>query len=171
MELRPEQIIRQLGLEPLPGEGGMFRQSYIADEGIPHGALPGRYPADKPMCTAIYYLLTDAADSFSALHLLPTDEIFHFYAGDPVEMLLLHPDGRGQRVRLGSDFMNGEHVQFVVRRDVWQGSRVAPGGKWALLGTTMAPGFTPSDYTGGARAELVARYPDFATWIRRLTRE
>jgi uncharacterized protein len=171
MELRPEQIIRQLGLEPLPGEGGMFRQSYIADEGIPHAALPDRYPADKPMCTAIYYLLTDAADSFSALHRLPTDEIFHFYAGDPVEMLLLHPDGRGQRVRLGSDFMNGEHVQFVVRRDVWQGSRLAGGGRWALLGTTMSPGFTPSDYTAGLRAELLARYPEFASSIRRLTRD
>jgi len=171
MELRVEQIIRQLGLEPLPGEGGMFRQSYIADEGIPHAALPARYPADKPMCTAIYYLLTDAAESFSALHRLPTDEIFHFYAGDPVEMLLLHPDGRGQRVRLGRDFMNGEHVQFVVRRDVWQGSRLAGGGRWALLGTTMAPGYTGSDYTAGVRAELLARYPDFASSIRRLTRE
>lgn len=171
MELTAEQIIRQFGLESLPGEGGMFRQSYVADEGIPHGALPDRYPAGKPMCTAIYYLLTDAPDSFSALHRLPTDEIFHFYAGDPVEMLLLHPDGHGQRVRLGRDFMNGEHVQFVVRRDVWQGTRVAGGGRWALLGTTMAPGYTGSDYTAGVRAELLARYPEFASSIRRLTRE
>ena len=173
MELKAEQIVRQFGLEPLPGEGGMFRQSYISDEGIPRDALPDRYPGDKPMCTAIYYLLTDAPDSFSALHRLPTDEIFHFYGGDPVEMVMLHPDGRGQRVRLGPDFMNGEHVQLVVRREVWQGSRLAGGGRcgWALLGTTMAPGYTGPDYEAANRAELLARYPDFASSIRRLTRE
>ena len=171
MNLTAEQIIRRFGLEPLPGEGGMFRQSYIAAERVQLGALPPRYQADKPMCTAIYYLLTAAPDSFSALHRLPTDEIYHFYAGDPVDMLLLHPDGRGEHVRLGPEFMNGEHVQFVVRRGVWQGSRLAPGGRWALLGTTMAPGYTDSDYAGGARSELVARYPEFASGIRALTRE
>ncbi len=171
MELTAEQIIRRFGLEPLPGEGGMFRQSYVADETIPKAALDPRYPSDKPLCTAIYYLLTVAPDSFSALHRLPTDEIFHFYAGDAVEMLLLRPDGQGELVRIGPDLAAGDHVQFVVPRGVWQGSRLAPGGRWALLGTTMAPGFTGTDYEGGARAELVERYPEFADLVRGLTRE
>jgi len=170
MDLTAEQIIRHFGLEPLPGEGGLFRQSYVATERIPRRALDSRYPNDKPMCTAIYYLLTDAPDSFSALHKLPTDEVYHFYSGDPVDMLLLYPDGPGGRVRLGPDLMSGEHVQFVVPREVWQGSRLVPGGRWALLGTTMAPGYTDSDYTGGTRADLLARYPEFAAQIMRLTR-
>jgi predicted cupin superfamily sugar epimerase len=170
MDVTAEQIIRHFDLKPLVGEGGMFRQTYLAAERIPRHALPPRYSGDKPLGTAIFYLLTDAPDSFSELHTLPTDEIYHFYAGDPVDMLLLHPDGRGERVRLGADFMNGQHVQFVVPRDVWQGSRLAPGGRWALMATTMAPGYTDSDYMGGERAELLARYPQFAQDIERLTR-
>ena len=170
MNATAEQVIRRLNLQPLPGEGGMFRQTYVAAERIPHGALPPRYPHDKPVCTAIYYLLTDAPESFSALHTLPTDEIYHFYGGDPVAMLLLRPDGRGEYVHLGGNFLNDQHVQFVVPRDVWQGSRLAPGGRWALLGTTMAPGYADSDYVAGSRAELVARYPHFAHDIGRLTR-
>ena len=170
MNVTAEQIIRHLGLQPLPGEGGMFRQSYVAAEQIPHDALPSRYTQGKPLCTAIYYLLTSAPDSFSALHRLPTDEIYHFYGGDPVDMLLLYPDGHGEYVRLGPEFMSGQRVQFVAPRDVWQGSRLAPGGRWALMGTTMAPGYTDSDYIGGRRTELAARYPQLAEEIERLTR-
>jgi hypothetical protein len=170
MDVTADKIIRHLDLRPLPGEGGMFRQTYVADERIGHSALPPRYLTDKPLSTAIYFLLTDAPDSFSELHTLPTDEIYHFYAGDTVEMFLLHPDGRGEQVRLGSNFMASEHVQFVVPRGAWQGSRLAPGGRWALMGTTMAPGYTASDYLGGSRAALAARYPRFADRIADLTR-
>jgi hypothetical protein len=170
MNVTAEQIIRHFDLRPLAGEGGMFRQTYVAPERIPHHALPPRYPHDKPLGTAIYYLLTDAPDSFSELHTLPTDEVYHFYAGDPVDLLLLHPDGHGERVRLGPDFMNGQHVQFVVPHGVCQGSRLATGGRWALMGTTMAPGYTDSDYVGGRREELLARYRQFAAEIERLTR-
>jgi uncharacterized protein len=170
MNITAEQIIRHFDLRPLVGEGGMFRQTYLAPEQIPHDALPPRYTHAKPLGTAIYYLLTDAPDSFSEMHTLPTDEVYHFYGGDPIDMLLLHPDGHGERVRLGSDFMNGQHVQFVVPRGVWRGARLAPGGRWALMGTTMAPGYTDSDYVGGERAELLSRYPGFASDIKRLTR-
>jgi predicted cupin superfamily sugar epimerase len=170
MDVTAEQIIRHFDLRPLAGEGGMFRQTYLATERIPHQALPSRYSHDKPLGTAIVYLLTDAFDSFSEMHTLPTDEVYHFYRGDPVDMLLLHPDGRGERVQLGPDFLNGQHVQFVVPRGVWQGSRLAPGGRWALLGTTMAPGYTDSDYVGSTRAKLFEKYPRFAPEIAHLTR-
>ena len=170
MKPTAEKVIRHFGLEPLPGEGGLYRQTYCAAERIAREALPARYGHDKPLSTAIVYLLTPEADSFSALHRLPTDEVYHFYAGDPVDLLLQHPDRRGDLVRLGSDFMDDEHVQFVVPRGVWQGSRLAAGGAWALLGATMAPGYTDTDYVHGARAELLARYPEFAAEIGKLTR-
>ena len=80
------------------------------------------------MGTAIYYLVTDAADGFSALHRLPTDEVYHFYLGDPVEQLLLHPDGRSEVVMLGPDLAAGQHVQHVAPRDAWQGTRLRDGG-------------------------------------------
>jgi predicted cupin superfamily sugar epimerase len=163
-------LIAALELRPLPVEGGLFRQTYIADESLPTSALPARYTDEKPLSTLIYYLLTDDPDSFSALHKLPTDEIYHFYLGDPVEHLELHPDGSYERVVLGHDVLNGQRVQHVAPRGSWQGSRLIEGGRFALMGTTMAPGFTASDYLGADRGELLSAYPEVADSIRALTR-
>jgi predicted cupin superfamily sugar epimerase len=168
--LTPEQIIAHFGLEPLPVEGGLFFQTYYSAETLGTDCLPDRYDEAKPFGTAIVYLLTPDADSFSAMHRLPTDEVYHFYLGDPVELLQLHPDGRSERVMLGHDLLNGQKVQHVVRRGVWQGSHLAPGGSYALVGTTMAPGFTSPDYEGGDPAVLIADYPDWAELIAQLTR-
>jgi predicted cupin superfamily sugar epimerase len=161
-------LIEHLGLEVLPEEGGLYRQTYKAGETIPREALPARYQGPRSFGTAIFYMLTP--DSFSALHRLPTDEVYHFYLGDAVEMLLLFPDGRSERVILGSDLVAGQHVQFVAPAEVWQGSRLLPGGHYALMGTTMAPGFEFDDYTAGIRKELIAQYPDRAELIALLTR-
>lgn len=166
-----EEIIRALDLRPLPAEGGLYRQTYVSSERLPAGALPERYGSEeKPFGTAILYLLTAEKDSFSALHRLPSDEVFHFYLGDPVEMTLLFPDGSSWQVILGSDVLRGQRVQFVVPRGVWQGSRLLPGGRFALLGTTMAPGFTPADFEPGDRQELASLYPNDRDRITALTR-
>jgi uncharacterized protein len=159
--LTADDLIRVFGLEPLPVEGGFFAQTYRA---------PERFGAEKPLSTAILYLLTPDPDSFSALHMLPSDEIWHFYLGDPVELLQLYPDGRGERVTLGQDVLGGQRVQYVAPRGVWMGARLIPGGRYALLGTTMAPGFTPDDYLGGERAALSSQYPEQAELIAALTR-
>src|SRR5262245_35025414 len=87
-------IIARLGLVPHPKEGGYFRETYRAGEALAAAALAGRYHGPRAVCTAIYYLLTPT--TFSALHRLVSDEVFHFYAGDPVEQLRLYPDGRGE---------------------------------------------------------------------------
>lgn len=165
-----QEIIKLLKLEPLPEEGGWFHSSYLSSEQIPHNALPPRYTDSKLFGSAIYYLLTDQPDSFSALHKLPTDEIYHFYLGDPVEMLLLHPNGKSQRVVLGQDILNSQQVQFAAPRDSWQGSYLIPGGGFALLGTTMAPAYTQDDFILGERQPLVQQYPQVAELIKRLTR-
>ena len=134
-------------------------------------SIPGRdNPLLKPRATAILYLLSDDPDSFSALHGLPTDEIYHFYLGDPVDLLLLKPGGASEVVTLGQDILNGQRVQFVVPAGVWQGARLAPGGEFALLGTTMAPGFIDEDYIPGDRASLLGQYPDRTELIKLLTR-
>jgi len=168
--LTPEEIIELLKLEPLPLEGGLYRQSYVAGEKIAAEALPMRYGRAKPLCTAIYYLLTDQPNSFSALHRLPTDEVYHFYLGDRVEMLLLHPEGRSEIIKLGHDLLLGEHVQYVVPAGVWQGSRLAEGGHSALMGTTMAPGYDDIDYQPGSAEELELLYPDRSELVRSLAR-
>jgi len=165
--LTAAEIIERLHLEPHPKEGGFYRETYRCDEPIAAMALPERYGAGRAHSTAIYYLLTP--ETFSALHRLRSDEVFHFYLGDPVEMLHLQPDGSAERVLLGSDLLAGMRPQVVVPRDVWQGARLLPGGRFALLGCTVAPGFDYADYEGGMRAELRAAYPEVADLIAALT--
>jgi predicted cupin superfamily sugar epimerase len=162
-----EEIIACLNLQPHPKEGGYFRETYRSTETLPASTLPARYGGERSASTAIYYLLTPT--TFSALHRLRTDEVFHFYLGSPVRMLQLAPDGTGRSVVLGPDILAGQQAQVVVPRGVWQGSLLEPGGTFALLGCTVAPGFDYTDYEHGTRAELLARYPDHAELIRRLT--
>lgn len=167
-----DDLVRLFGFEALPVEGGLFKQMYVCSERIAREALPDRYARahDKAFGTAILFLYTPDPDSFSALHKLPTDEIYHFYLGDPVELLQLHPDGRSERVILGQDVLNGQRVQYVAPRGAWMGSHLVSGGRFALIGTTMAPGFTHDDYRGGECETLIARYPHEADLITRLTR-
>jgi uncharacterized protein len=162
-----EELIRHLNLQPHPKEGGFFRETYRADDVWPLSALPARYGSERHASTAIYYLLTPA--TFSALHRLQTDEIFHFYLGSPVRMLQLLPNGMGRTIVLGSDLLAGQQVQVVVPRGVWQGSLLEPGGAFALLGCTVAPGFEYADYESATRNEMVERYPTFAELIAQLT--
>ena len=166
-----QKLIDFFGFEPLKVEGGVFKQTYKSPEKLPLPALPAGYNEPHPMGTAILYFYTSQPDSFSAVHKLPTEEIYHYYLGDPVEMLLLYPGGTSQRIILGSDVLHGQKVQFVVPRGVWQSSHLLPGGAYALAGTTMAPGFENIDYQGGAREELIRLYPQEADLIRQLTRK
>ncbi len=150
-------------LAPHPIEGGSFRQTYKSE-------LAVETPAGvRSAGTAIYYLLEPG--TFSEMHVLTSDEIFHFYLGDPVEMLQLWPDGRTVVVTLGPDLSAGHHVQLTVPAGVWQGTRLLPGGKIALLGCTVTPGFEYDDYISGNYAELAAKWPAEAERIRALTRE
>lgn len=162
-----DDVIAALDLKPLPFEGGWYRETHRSADLLAAAALPARYGRDKSASTAIYYLLTP--DTCSRLHRLPTDEVFHFYLGDPVRMLLLHPDGRGEQVLLGSDILNGQRVQHCVPAGVWQGSILVDGGRFALMGTTMAPGFDFADFAAGEQAPLTAAYPAHAETIARLT--
>ncbi|MFG3662205.1 cupin domain-containing protein [Streptomyces sp. NPDC047706] len=156
--MTPEDLVAHYALEPLPREGGLFRQTW---------AGPDR-PDGRPEGTAIVALLQ--RDDHSALHRLPTDEVWHFYLGDPLELLLLAPDGTSRTVVLGPDVLGGQHPQFTVPAGTWMGGRVAEGGAWTFLGCTMAPGFTFEGYEHGDAAELTARYPDLADRIVALCR-
>ena len=160
------EIKSLLHLEPHPVEGGWYRRTYTAPVSV---ALLGGV---RPYSTAIYYLLEEG--TFSEMHVLASDEMFHFYLGDPVEMLQLLPDGGSAVVNLGSDLAAGQHVQLTVPAGVWQGTRLidsgSGGGKVALLGCTVTPGFDFADYRGGKYEELAAQWPLEAERIRKLTR-
>jgi uncharacterized protein len=163
-----EQLKERFNLTPLPEEGGYFAETYRSSTRIASSALGDHYEGHRCLSTAIYYLLTPY--TFSALHMLPTDEIYHFYLGDPVELLELHKTGSGCITVLGPDIEKEMKVQHCVARFNWQGSRLVKGGKWALLGTTMSPGFEFTDYSAGNRLDLVKTYPDYQKMIYELTR-
>jgi predicted cupin superfamily sugar epimerase len=161
------QIIERLQLVPLAIEGGYFRETYRSMVSVAAAALPTEYGGDRSVSTAIYYLLTP--ETFSAIHRVKSDEVFHFYAGDAVEMLQLDADGRSRIVIIGNDLAGGQLPQLVVPGGLWQGCRLIPGGKWALMGCTVAPGFDYGDFTAANRAELIAKYSDHAKLITALT--
>jgi uncharacterized protein len=163
-----DTIIRHFGLQPHPGEGGFFRETYRSREGVAAASLPVRYGKDRSFSTAILYLLTP--DHCSTLHRLQSDEVFHFYAGDSATMLQLHGDGHGETIVLGQDILAGQQVQVVAPRGVWQGMLLNPGGAFALLGTTVSPGFDFDDFELGDRKTLREQYPSHAELIERLTR-
>lgn len=157
-----EEIKSLLRLDPHPIEGGYFRRTYTSPGTVD---LPRGIRAHG---SAIYYLLEPGA--FSELHMLESDEIFHFYLGDPVEMLQLHPDGRSALFTLGQDLLADQHVQLIVPAGVWQGLRLIGNGRVALLGCTVTPGFDFADYRNASYAELAAKWPQQAEQIRALTR-
>lgn len=151
MSLAPEAArwVERLALEPLEHEGGLFRRMHLDTHS-----------------SAIYYLLADP--DFSALHALSSVEVYHWYAGDPLRLLLLHPDGRSEERLLGPDAEAGQLPQLVVPAGVMQGSSSL--GSWSLVGTTMSPPFDWNGFELGERDTLCAQYPDSADRIVALTR-
>ena len=150
------QLIELLQLQPLDIEGGFFRRTYRATEKI--------NSKNQHIGSAIYYLITP--ESFSTLHKVSSDELFHFCYGDPVEMLLLHPGGKGEIQSLsnrpGLDF----NPQQLVPKNTWQGCRLKKGEKVALLGVSVFPEFIYDDFVKGDADYLVKLYPDFEIMIR-----
>lgn len=161
--------IEKLQLQPHP-EGGFFRQTFKSDLSVGQNANRAGEPGAnlRAASTAIYFLLE--GENFSALHRLRSDEVWHFYAGAPLKVEVIEPDGRQHSIQLGTDPDAGEWPQAVVRAGCWFGSHVADWKSWALVGCTVAPGFEFEDFELARREELTARYPQHRGLIERLTR-
>lgn len=163
------KIIAELGLVPLPNEGGYYAETFRSTLMIEKDSLDSTYTGARSASTAIYFLLTRS--DFSAMHRLRGTEVYHLYIGGPVEMTLLYEDGTGEVVTISTEIELGLRPQLVVPDGVWQGSRLAHNNEgFALLGTTMAPGFEFDDYEHGVRDKLIKSHPRFTKEIERLTR-
>lgn len=165
------KLVGHYHMTTVPQEGPWFSLSYSSEDQIDGGALPARYGGRAhPAGNAI--VVVETPRDFSAMHRLQSDEVWHFYGGSPLEMLLLYPDGQARRVTLGSRVLAGELPQLTVPHGVWQGS--APHDSWpgaySFVGTQLSPGFDPADFEIGYRDELQRRYPKFKRDIARLTR-
>jgi predicted cupin superfamily sugar epimerase len=159
------EMIATLGLVPHP-EGGYYRETFRAPP-LPF-ELPGRGP--RAASTAVYFLLADG--DFSAFHVVRSDEVWHHYAGTPLDLFTLRETANGfeQRVtRLGSNVLAGDAPQAVVEAGVLQAARPAGAG-FSLCGCTVAPGFDFSDFAMPPRAELIARFPGATDLILSLSR-
>jgi predicted cupin superfamily sugar epimerase len=167
--LTAADVKRLLHLAPHPREGGWFVRTHDSGERIAAAAFhDGRYPSPRATGTAIYYLLEP--DTFSEMHVLASDEIFHHYLGDAVEMLQLHPGGATSRHVLGPDLVARQTPQLTVKRGIWQGSHMLTNEHgFALLGCTVSPGFEFEDYRSAPRTELIAQWPAEAELITKLT--
>jgi predicted cupin superfamily sugar epimerase len=154
-----EAIIKHYQLQRLPVEGTLFSSTY-------RSVL--QYPDGSPVCTAMIGLYSDEPRSVSCFHRLTCDEIWHFYGGDPLVLVLLHPDGSSEEITLGTNFKAGERTQFVIPAQVWQAGYLKKGGRYALFGCTCAPGFTSASFEAGRAGALVAQYPERADDIDRL---
>lgn len=170
MDLRASDIIERLKLQPHP-EGGYFREVYRSGETVEAAALPPRFAGPRRFSTSIYFLLT--GDTFSALHRIASDELWHFYAGHPLDVESIHADGSRATLRLGSHLERDEVFQGVVPACCWFGAALAGpcrASDYSLVGCTVAPGFDFADFEMGRRGELLETFPQHAELIRRLTR-
>jgi uncharacterized protein len=146
-------------MTPLPVEATFFVETYHSRARTASGGAAG---------SAGIGLYCDDPPSRSLFHRLAFDEVWHFYGGDPLRLVLLHPDGTDEDVIMGGDVVAGQAVQHVVSAGTWQAGELAPGGAWALFGCTMAPGFTPACFEGGRVPDLLATHPHRAADIERL---
>ena len=164
--INTKALIEKLGLKPHP-EGGFFAETYRSEETIPKNALPTRYFSDRSFSTSIYYLILP--QSFSSMHRIDSDEIFHFYLGSPVKMVQLS-GGKGKIVTIGNRLDLDQYPQVLVPKGTWQGLCLEKEEGFALLGCTVAPGFNFSGFELGKGEALLAKYPAFEEEIERLTR-
>jgi uncharacterized protein len=161
-----DEIKRILGLEPHP-TCGFTSLSYLSRHRIANEALPAGYRGTHTLASALYFLVTPERQM--KLHRLRSDQIYHHYLGDPLEVVLLLPDGSGALALVGSDLAAGMRPQLLIPGGAWHVSRLKAGGSYALLGTTEFPGFDPSDLEIGDVAALMRAYPDFRAEIAAFT--
>jgi predicted cupin superfamily sugar epimerase len=165
--LNAAQLIQQYNLQPHP-EGGWYKETYKSHEHIPASALPKRFGSNRAFSTAIYFLLEQG--NFSAFHRIKSDECWHFYAGDPLRVYVLQPNGHLDIIDLGNDIFRGQQFQYIVPANCWFASRPLPGSSFCFVGCTVAPGFDFADFEMADAASLIVKYPQYQNIIKELCR-
>ena len=165
--MTPQNLIFHYNLQPHP-EGGWYAQSYRSTEIIPAAALPDRFGGDRVFSTAIYFLLEQG--NFSAFHRIKSDECWHFYQGDPLEVFIIRSDRQLTIVTLVQDSSRGQLFQYVVPANCWFASRPAKESKFCFVGCTVAPGFDFADFELANATELEGQYPLLERLILELCR-
>jgi len=165
--MKVEELVKKLELLPHP-EGGYYKEVYRSSETIVRTALPQKFSGERNFCTSIYFLIE--MNNFSALHKIQSDEIFHFYAGDAMEVVEINKQGNLKSTLVGNKIEQDQVFQYTVKAGHWFGSRVATGGHFSLVGCTVSPGFDFVDFEMAKRDDLVRKYPQHEVLIGEMTR-
>jgi hypothetical protein len=166
MKLTAIEIADLLSLKKHP-TCGFVAETYGSSQVIPAEALPKAYDGTRPLGSAIYFLVTPEAQI--RLHRIRSDQMYHHYLGDPLEVLLLYPGGGGGVVVVGSDLSAGMRPQLFIPGGTFHTARLRPGSSYSLLGSSAWPGVEPPDVEMGKPDELMRVYPDFRSEIGTLT--
>ena len=156
---RPQELIAHYGMKPLPIEGTYFINTYSSSVKTAEGG---------PIGTVGVGLYLSEPRSASTFHVLTFDETWHFYEGDPIRLIELHPDGKVKEIILGRDFSLGQVLQHTVRAGIIQAGEVAPGGSWSFFACSMSPGFIGTCFRGITASEIRGKYPLSESDIERL---
>ncbi len=164
--LTKQDLIEQLHLEKHP-EGGYYKETYRSKITLKKESLPSEFGSVRSISTCIYFMLT--SDEFSAFHKVNQDEIWHFYLGSSILLHMISPDSEYSKIKIGTNFSNGEIPQFVVPAQYWFAAEVIQPESFALVGCTVAPGFDFEDFELAKRKELQQKFPKHQALISRLT--
>jgi uncharacterized protein len=167
MKRTAEHYIQHLNLQPHP-EGGYYKEVYRSALNLPSEALPPEFGGTRQICTSIYFLIEQG--NFSAFHRIRSDETWHFYDGDALEVIELQQEGRLKKTAVGRNLPEGEQLQYTVKANTWFASRVKEGGHFSLVGCTVSPGFDFTDFEMAERKMLLEKYPQHKNEILGLTR-
>ncbi len=159
-----EEIRTLLKLEPNQ-TCGFVRETYKSDLAIAPGGLPAPFQSGRPLGSALYFMVTPEAPV--KLHRIKNDQLYHYYLGDPIEVLLLRENGDSELVVVGPNIVGGELVQLFIPGNTFHTARITGKRRWFLGGSTEWPGVVPSeDVELGNVEELAAKYPEASADIR-----
>jgi|tagenome__1003787_1003787.scaffolds.fasta_scaffold20900628_1 predicted cupin superfamily sugar epimerase len=156
MALSSAEIIQSLDLRPHP-TCGFTNEIYRSALQVPASDLPAGYDGARTLGGFLYFLVTEQASI--RLHRIRSDQMYHHYFGDPLEALLLYPDGRSEVRVVGSDLTSGMRPQLLVPGGTFHAGRIRRGGDYALLGTSVWLRAEPSDVEMGNVELLASKYP------------
>lgn len=162
-DLTADDIRALLNLEP-NATCGFVRVSFVSPKTLAPGALPPPFAEARPLGSALYFLVTPHAPV--RLHRIRNDQLYHYYLGDPLEVILLHDDGTHARAVVGPDLRAGERVQLLIPGGTFHTARLAGRRRWFLGASTEWPGVIPSDVELGDLDALAARHKDIAGELR-----
>jgi uncharacterized protein len=149
-------------------EGGYYKQTYQSDEILNAAHLPARFGGNRLFSTAIYFLLE--GKQFSAFHRIKSDELWHFYYGNKLNIYVIHLNGELEIIKLGNNPMNDENFQAVVKAGCWFASQPEQVNGFSFVGCTVSPGFDFADFELAKADELVKQFPQHKDLIHELCR-